>query len=384
MQRAILATTGEVFYLFELNFSGGTLRFTTTGHDLSWSGQTWTALGGHLSFDGVQEQSSLRGQSVPITLDGVNQTVISALLGGSYIGRTAKIYVGHIVGEDNEVLYSEDFSQWTEINTCTLTSGQTDPFGGTAAYTLADADGAQFTARRTSFTPTVPQFVVGIWMKYGNHANPGLWISRAAGSASITATFVASGVLNSVAYSASGGLSCTEYAKPEPYPGDWYLVRALVDTIATDIHYCQARPCAAAAADTGNARFFGGHVAFGPECKAYSSTNGAAAAGGTIIDAPYMLFSGYMNSSFNITETPNDTCRVRTTLAPRLTRFNQRRGLRADLAVHQHHFSGDTFWRHIAALGNKTIWWGLHPLRADVGPGWDDEDGHGEDDDWGR
>jgi hypothetical protein len=96
MVTAAQAASGEIFYLYELEFSGGTLRYTTAPNDMSWDGQTWVSIGGHLRFEGVKESRDLTGQSVRVILDGVNQAVISALLGQNYIGRTAKIYLGHI------------------------------------------------------------------------------------------------------------------------------------------------------------------------------------------------------------------------------------------------------------------------------------------------
>ena len=38
----------------------------------------------------------------------------------------------------NYVTDSEDFSQWTTVSTPVLTSGQVDPFGGTAAFLIED------------------------------------------------------------------------------------------------------------------------------------------------------------------------------------------------------------------------------------------------------
>lgn len=41
----------------------------------------------------------------------------------------------------NKINYSEDFSQWTNNGTFTLTAGQKDPRGGNAAYLFVDQDG---------------------------------------------------------------------------------------------------------------------------------------------------------------------------------------------------------------------------------------------------
>ena len=56
-------------------------------------GTTWTAI--PISFEGVQETNDLGGSGVNITLDGVDTTSITHVLGENYIGRVAKIYLCH-------------------------------------------------------------------------------------------------------------------------------------------------------------------------------------------------------------------------------------------------------------------------------------------------
>ncbi len=96
MVTAAQAAEGEVFHLISLAFSGGTIFLTTASHDITWSGDTYTAVGGHLGFEVVRETTDLTGQGVRLTLDGVDQTVISPLLAQNFIGRSASVYQGHI------------------------------------------------------------------------------------------------------------------------------------------------------------------------------------------------------------------------------------------------------------------------------------------------
>ena len=96
MKTAAAAEDGDLLHLISLAFSGGTLFLTTAPHDVVFSGDTYVAVGGHLGFELVQESSDLTGQGVRVTLDGVDQTVISPLLAQNYIGRTAKVYQAHM------------------------------------------------------------------------------------------------------------------------------------------------------------------------------------------------------------------------------------------------------------------------------------------------
>ncbi len=96
MVTAAAAEDGDLLHLISLAFSGGTLFLTTAPHDVVFSGDTYTAVGGHLGFQVVQESGDMTAQGVRMTLDGVDQTVISPLLAQNYIGRTAKIYQAHM------------------------------------------------------------------------------------------------------------------------------------------------------------------------------------------------------------------------------------------------------------------------------------------------
>jgi len=95
MQTAVAAHASEAAHLVVLAFSGGTVRFTDAAQDLLWDGNTYTALGGLLQFDVIQETSDFAAQGVGMKIDGVSTTVIDTLLSEGYIGRLATIYRCH-------------------------------------------------------------------------------------------------------------------------------------------------------------------------------------------------------------------------------------------------------------------------------------------------
>lgn len=92
----IQAQRAETFHLLSLSFSGGTIRFTTGPHNVTWSGQTWSAAGGAMSFEAVNETPDPSGQRLKIILDGVALTSITALLAESYIGRLGTLRRGYL------------------------------------------------------------------------------------------------------------------------------------------------------------------------------------------------------------------------------------------------------------------------------------------------
>jgi hypothetical protein len=96
MVTAAQAETGEIFYLLSFAFSAATTYLTTASNDVTWSGNTYLSVGGHLSFEAIQETDDLNAQSVRVVLDGVDQTIITDILGQNHIGRTATIHLVHL------------------------------------------------------------------------------------------------------------------------------------------------------------------------------------------------------------------------------------------------------------------------------------------------
>lgn len=94
MVTAATAGTGEYCYLLSFAFSGGTLYLTTASTDIDWDGNTYQAIGG-LTFDTVPETRELVDQSVRITLDGVDQTIITRILQENFLHRAATIHLAH-------------------------------------------------------------------------------------------------------------------------------------------------------------------------------------------------------------------------------------------------------------------------------------------------
>lgn len=95
MVTAAQAETGEIFYLLSFAFSAATTYLTTASNNVAWSGNTYLSVGGHLSFEAIQETSDLTAQSVRVVLDGVDLTIITDILGQNHIGRTATIHFAH-------------------------------------------------------------------------------------------------------------------------------------------------------------------------------------------------------------------------------------------------------------------------------------------------
>lgn len=98
MQTAVAAESHAVVHLIELQFAGGTVRYCTATQDITTTvpAATWVAIGGALEISVVEEGIDLSGQAVEVTFSGVDQAVITLLLGDKYLGRRCKIYWAHV------------------------------------------------------------------------------------------------------------------------------------------------------------------------------------------------------------------------------------------------------------------------------------------------
>lgn len=63
--------------LFEFQLSSGTVRLTTAGHDISYSGQTYTAGGQILGNGQIKQEKELRIDTVEVAITAVEQTMLA-------------------------------------------------------------------------------------------------------------------------------------------------------------------------------------------------------------------------------------------------------------------------------------------------------------------
>jgi hypothetical protein len=92
------AAANETCHLFELYLDDQTVRITDAYRGLSWGGNTYTAAGHWLGFDGVEESATLQVATARIQLSGVVQDSIALLLTHNYIDRRVVIYKAFISG----------------------------------------------------------------------------------------------------------------------------------------------------------------------------------------------------------------------------------------------------------------------------------------------
>lgn len=82
------------FYMVEAEYDNGAYRVTSLpyGHDITWNGKEWTAVGTLLGVDSVTEQVASQSNTVSVSLSGIDNSVIAVALTQYYQGRPGKIY----------------------------------------------------------------------------------------------------------------------------------------------------------------------------------------------------------------------------------------------------------------------------------------------------
>ena len=97
MQTAISAKEGyaDVWFL-KIITSNTTLYYVTAPTDVSWDSQTWTGIGGVIEFEPPPETSDPSGQSLRISLSGVDTALIAQILNYELRGRKCTLHWGQI------------------------------------------------------------------------------------------------------------------------------------------------------------------------------------------------------------------------------------------------------------------------------------------------
>ena len=100
--------------LFEFQFSSGTVRITTAGHDIVHNGQTYTAGGIVLDTGSVSVEKELRINTVDIVIGAVDQTMLALIQNANQQNR--KVVFTQIVLDNNNQSLGEIFKSLMVIS----------------------------------------------------------------------------------------------------------------------------------------------------------------------------------------------------------------------------------------------------------------------------
>ena len=160
----------------------------------------------------------------------------------------------------NRVKYSENFAVWSIGGNVTLTSGQADPKGGTAAWWINDTSTATIPAiQSTSFAVTSTFGLLSCFVKEvtASTRNAYITLNPVSGASAIAFRFRFSSGVCLLSSFANG----SSVAKPERWRDGWYRVqgRSTVALTTSQLHYVKFFP-STDTASTGSIGLYGVQV----------------------------------------------------------------------------------------------------------------------------
>ena len=103
LQDELNASSLSPFYALEFVFDSGTLRLWTGLGELTANGEIWTGGAGVISISTSSETIDLSANSVQISLNGLDQSVLAVSLLESYRNRPFRLYLGALDSTNQSV-----------------------------------------------------------------------------------------------------------------------------------------------------------------------------------------------------------------------------------------------------------------------------------------
>lgn len=104
-----------VLYLIQMDFLGGTQRYTNWSHNLDWAGQTWLGLNTVLSVSPITQSERLEYPAVEIGLNVANPSQLALALGGVQQYRKRPITIYQCVLDDEMRAVGEPELAWAGV-----------------------------------------------------------------------------------------------------------------------------------------------------------------------------------------------------------------------------------------------------------------------------
>jgi len=82
------------FYLFEAEFSGGTVHYWSGDYDLTWNSQSWVGNGVFLGLSSVAESQKIEADGVDIILSSAPAAVVALALSSRRTNKLGTLYLG--------------------------------------------------------------------------------------------------------------------------------------------------------------------------------------------------------------------------------------------------------------------------------------------------
>lgn len=94
MLTAIATGVLKPIFLYEGEFSGGTVRLFTGSGTLSWDGHSWTGDNGLMRINSISEAGDLSAVNFTVSLNGQVQSLLAVALGQVRRGKPGSVWLG--------------------------------------------------------------------------------------------------------------------------------------------------------------------------------------------------------------------------------------------------------------------------------------------------
>ena len=139
---ATIADVVRPVLLIALEFSDGTVRYTTSDRDVVYDSNTYTATGHFASISAVEEGTELESHSITVGINGVPSANLSLAMGATYQNRTATVYLGFL--DSNYALIADPFVAFKgRMNSMDVQLGETASVQLSIESRLVDWDKAR-------------------------------------------------------------------------------------------------------------------------------------------------------------------------------------------------------------------------------------------------
>lgn len=161
--------------------------------------------------------------------------------------------------QTNRVTWSEKLSTWSDDGSPTISSGQSDPRGGTNAWLLSDNSTSQFQGKVLNITLTsATRWGYSVFLRQGTTISGGVSfkvrdISSGTDKGSMTVTWSSGKPTVTIVTGSS-------WESPQAYRGGWWRVSGRTSTSISTGHTNQIQIHPASLASRGNVYFFGAQV----------------------------------------------------------------------------------------------------------------------------
>lgn len=134
----VLAMLGDgqlhTAHLVEVTTTGGTTYLTDAQYPIDYSGHTYLAAGYMLGFSDVQEFADVQIASMTLSLTGVDQTMISALINNDYLDKNVKVMLAFLHHANGDLVGAPVTLFVGRIDSANITE---DPTGGSSTLSVS-------------------------------------------------------------------------------------------------------------------------------------------------------------------------------------------------------------------------------------------------------